>query len=106
MSTTAATAPTAYSRIEALGVCLPAAVQTTSRLAAQVPGLGEVDIERITGIAERRVYDPEPAAGKTRWGWPWPPPRFTARLERVVRNLTLAQLCAHLTDAAREEAAA
>ncbi|MGP3691582.1 amino acid adenylation domain-containing protein [Streptomyces sp. IBSNAI002] len=31
---------------------------------------------------------------------------FTGRLDRLVRNLTLGQLCAHLTAAAREEAAA
>ncbi|WP_030387772.1 3-oxoacyl-ACP synthase III family protein [Streptomyces sp. NRRL S-241] len=61
-------ATTAYSRIEALGSCLPAAVQTTPRLAALVPGLGEVDIEKITGITERRVYDPEPAAGEDSFG--------------------------------------
>lgn len=59
---------TAHSRIEALGVCLPAAVQTTPQLAALVAGLGEVDIEKITGIAERRVYDPEPAAGEDSFG--------------------------------------
>ncbi|CAM5657411.1 3-oxoacyl-ACP synthase III family protein [Streptomyces avidinii] len=59
---------TAYSRIEALGVYLPAAVQTTDQLSALVPGLGEVDIEKITGIAERRVHDPEPAAGEDSFG--------------------------------------
>ncbi|MFI7359024.1 3-oxoacyl-ACP synthase III family protein [Streptomyces avidinii] len=59
---------TAHSRIEALGVYLPAAVQTTPQLAALVPGLGEVDIEKITGIAERRVHDPEPAAGEDSFG--------------------------------------
>ncbi|WP_314245088.1 3-oxoacyl-ACP synthase III family protein [Streptomyces kutzneri] len=59
---------TAYSRIEALGLCLPATVQTTPQLAALVPGLGEVDIEKVTGITERRVYDPEPAAGEDSFG--------------------------------------
>ncbi len=32
--------------------------------------------------------------------------RFTGRLDRLVRNLTLEQLCGHLTAAAREEASA
>ncbi|WP_329403796.1 3-oxoacyl-ACP synthase [Streptomyces virginiae] len=59
---------TAHSRIEALGLCLPAAVQTTPQLAALVPGLGDVDIEKITGITERRVYDPEPDAGEDSFG--------------------------------------
>ncbi len=59
---------TAYSRIEALGIRLPATVQTTPQLAALVPGLGEVDIEKITGIAERRVYDPEPAVREDSFG--------------------------------------
>ncbi|MEV0416382.1 3-oxoacyl-[acyl-carrier-protein] synthase III C-terminal domain-containing protein [Streptomyces sp. NPDC050448] len=59
---------TAYSRIASLGVRLPAAVQTTPQLAARVPGLGDVDIEKITGIAERRVCDPDPAAGEDSFG--------------------------------------
>ncbi|MFE2146119.1 3-oxoacyl-ACP synthase III family protein [Streptomyces sp. NPDC059456] len=59
---------TAHSRIASLGARLPATVQTTPQLAALVPGLGDVDIEKITGIAERRVCDPDPAAGEDSFG--------------------------------------
>lgn len=59
---------TAYSRIASLGTRLPATVQTTPQLAALVPGLGDADIEKITGIAERRVCDPDPAAGEDSFG--------------------------------------
>ncbi|MFE5698995.1 3-oxoacyl-ACP synthase III family protein, partial [Streptomyces erythrochromogenes] len=59
---------TAYSRIESMGVCLPTGVQTTPQLAATIRGNGGVDIEKITGIAERRVYNPEPAAGEDSFG--------------------------------------
>ncbi|MCB5182831.1 3-oxoacyl-ACP synthase III family protein [Streptomyces antimicrobicus] len=52
------------SRIEALGAYLPATRQTTRELSARTPGLGDVDIERITGVAERRVHDPQPGAGE------------------------------------------
>ncbi|MEU3771872.1 3-oxoacyl-ACP synthase [Streptomyces sp. NPDC032472] len=56
------------SRIEALGAFLPAGVLTTPELAALAPGLGGADVERITGVAERRVHDPDPAAGEDSFG--------------------------------------
>lgn len=46
-----------YSRFEALGACLPSAVQSSADLAAQVTEVPRLFLERITGVAERRVAD-------------------------------------------------
>ncbi|MBW5486570.1 3-oxoacyl-ACP synthase III family protein [Streptomyces bambusae] len=56
------------SRIEALGAYLPETVLTTRELSGEAPGLGDVDVERITGIEERRVHDPDPEAGEDSFG--------------------------------------
>ncbi|CAL9644990.1 3-oxoacyl-[acyl-carrier-protein] synthase 3 protein 1 (plasmid) [Streptomyces sp. enrichment culture] len=56
------------SRIEALGAFLPAGRETNDELRAKVPNLGDADVRRITGIAERRVHDPDPAAGEDSFG--------------------------------------
>ncbi|MGW5346611.1 3-oxoacyl-ACP synthase III family protein [Streptomyces sp. HUAS TT3] len=56
------------SRIEALGAFLPAGSQTNDEIRAEAPGLGDADVERITGIAERRVHDPDPTAGEDSFG--------------------------------------
>ncbi|MEV6567952.1 3-oxoacyl-ACP synthase III family protein [Streptomyces kronopolitis] len=56
------------SRLEALGAYLPPTVQTTAELVAQVSGTQEFDLERITGVAERRVHDPRPEAGEDSYG--------------------------------------
>ncbi|MFK0222893.1 3-oxoacyl-ACP synthase III family protein [Streptomyces vinaceus] len=57
-----------HSRIEAIGAYLPEGLQTTEELHAQTPKLGDADVERITGIAERRVHDPDPAAREDSFG--------------------------------------
>lgn len=56
------------SRLEALGAYLPPTVQTTAELVAQVSGTQEFDLQRITGVAERRVHDPRPEAGEDSYG--------------------------------------
>jgi 3-oxoacyl-[acyl-carrier-protein] synthase-3 len=56
------------SRFEALGACLPPTVLSTEDLVAQVTGVPELDLQRITGVAERRVYDPRPDAGEDSYG--------------------------------------
>lgn len=55
-------------RIESLGAFLPAGLQTNEQLRLETPNLGSADVERITGIAERRVHDPDPAAGEDSFG--------------------------------------
>ncbi|MFD0278047.1 3-oxoacyl-ACP synthase III family protein [Kitasatospora sp. NPDC127111] len=56
------------SRFEALGAYLPETVRSTPELVASVTGLPDVDLERITGVAERRVYDPRPEAREDSFG--------------------------------------
>ncbi|MGX1850037.1 3-oxoacyl-ACP synthase [Streptomyces sp. NBC_01456] len=56
------------SRLEALGAYLPPTVQTTAELVAQVSGTQEFDLQRITGVAERRVHDHRPEAGEDSYG--------------------------------------
>ncbi|NLU76232.1 3-oxoacyl-ACP synthase [Streptomyces sp. HNM0575] len=56
------------SRFEALGAYLPPTVQTTEELVAQVSGAQDFDLQRITGVAERRVHDPRPEAGEDSYG--------------------------------------
>ncbi|MEV6319095.1 3-oxoacyl-[acyl-carrier-protein] synthase III C-terminal domain-containing protein [Streptomyces sp. NPDC051776] len=56
------------SRFEALGAYLPPAVLPTPELVAQVTGVPDLDLQRITGVAERRVYDPRPEAGEDSYG--------------------------------------
>ncbi|MFF0220218.1 3-oxoacyl-ACP synthase III family protein [Streptomyces vinaceus] len=56
------------SRLEALGAYVPSTVQTTSELVDRVAGPREFDLRRITGIEERRVYDPRPEAGEDCYG--------------------------------------
>ncbi|MEU3985787.1 3-oxoacyl-[acyl-carrier-protein] synthase III C-terminal domain-containing protein [Streptomyces sp. NPDC026672] len=43
-------------------------MQSTSELVAQVTGVPRLPVERITGVAERRVADPDPAAGEDSFG--------------------------------------
>ncbi|MEU2718406.1 3-oxoacyl-[acyl-carrier-protein] synthase III C-terminal domain-containing protein [Streptomyces sp. NPDC007205] len=57
-----------HSRLEALGAFLPPTVQSTPELVARVAGAPEFDLHRITGVAERRVYDPRPEAGEDSYG--------------------------------------
>lgn len=63
------TTSTRSSRFEALGAYLPPTVLSTADLLARVSGTPDVDLERITGVAERRVYDPSPQAGRTPMAW-------------------------------------
>ncbi|MFE3598973.1 3-oxoacyl-ACP synthase III family protein [Streptomyces sp. NPDC059142] len=53
------------SRFEALGTCLPAAVQPTSELVATITG-ANVPLERVTGVTARRVADAD--AGEDSFG--------------------------------------
>ncbi|MDH6119827.1 3-oxoacyl-ACP synthase III family protein [Kitasatospora sp. GAS204B] len=62
------TTSTRSSRFEALGAYLPPTVLSTADLLARVSGTPDVDLERITGVAERRVYDPSPQAGEDSYG--------------------------------------
>ncbi|MGP3948186.1 3-oxoacyl-ACP synthase III family protein [Streptomyces sp. 7N604] len=64
MTTTAARS----SRFEALGAYLPPTVLPTPDLVAQVTAVPELDLQRITGVTERRVYDPRPEAGEDSYG--------------------------------------
>ncbi|MFJ2173999.1 3-oxoacyl-ACP synthase III family protein [Streptomyces sp. NPDC087851] len=48
---------TRASRFESLGTYLPAAVQPTSELVAGIAGAPKLPLERITGVAARRVAD-------------------------------------------------
>ncbi|MFE3863036.1 3-oxoacyl-ACP synthase III family protein [Streptomyces goshikiensis] len=52
------------SRMEALGAHIPARTLTTRELTGRMETLRDVDVQRITGVAERRVADPDPAAGE------------------------------------------
>ncbi|MEU9131379.1 3-oxoacyl-[acyl-carrier-protein] synthase III C-terminal domain-containing protein [Kitasatospora sp. NPDC048540] len=56
------------SRFEALGAYMPPTVRSTGELLASVTAMPDVDLERITGVAERRVYDPRPEAGEDSFG--------------------------------------
>lgn len=56
------------SRLEALGAFLPPTVQSTPDLVAQVTGVPGLDLQGITGVAERRVYDARPAAHEDSYG--------------------------------------
>ncbi|MDH6125845.1 3-oxoacyl-[acyl-carrier-protein] synthase III C-terminal domain-containing protein [Kitasatospora sp. GP82] len=56
------------SRFEALGAYLPSTVQSTPDLVASVVRPPDVDLEHITGVAERRVYDRRPEAGEDSYG--------------------------------------
>lgn len=47
---------------------LPPTVLPTPELVAQVTGVPGLDLERITGVTERRVYDPRPEAGEDSYG--------------------------------------
>lgn len=58
----------ANSRLEALGAHIPETVLTTSELARSAPALRDVDVERITGVARRRLYNPDPEAGEDSLG--------------------------------------
>ncbi len=60
--------PTWHSRFEALGSYLPPSVQTTAELTASVVQAPDVELERITGVARRRVYDPRPEAAEDSYG--------------------------------------
>ncbi|MER8184433.1 3-oxoacyl-[acyl-carrier-protein] synthase III C-terminal domain-containing protein [Kitasatospora sp. NPDC094015] len=56
------------SRFEALGAYLPPTVLSTPALVASVTGAPDVDLARITGVTERRVYDRRPEAGEDSYG--------------------------------------
>ncbi|MFJ1703808.1 3-oxoacyl-ACP synthase III family protein [Kitasatospora sp. NPDC088346] len=56
------------SRFEALGAHLPTTVRSTPDLVASVERLPDVDLARITGVTERRVYDRRPEAGEDSYG--------------------------------------
>ncbi|GAB2698632.1 3-oxoacyl-ACP synthase III family protein [Kitasatospora kifunensis] len=62
------TSDVGYSRFEALGAYLPPAIQSTPDLVASVAQVPDVPLERITGVRERRVYDPRPEAGEDSYG--------------------------------------
>ncbi|MFJ8159053.1 3-oxoacyl-ACP synthase III family protein [Streptomyces sp. NPDC094468] len=59
---------TRSSRLEALGAFLPPTVLSTSDLVSQVTGVPELDLQRITGVTQRRVYDPRPEAHEDSYG--------------------------------------
>ena len=44
-------------RLESVGRCLPATRRTTSELMASTRHQTKIDLERLTGIRERRVAD-------------------------------------------------
>ncbi|MFI9270842.1 3-oxoacyl-ACP synthase III family protein [Kitasatospora sp. NPDC052896] len=57
------------SRFEALGAYLPPGIQSTPELVASVAAhLPDLDLEGITGVAQRRVRDPRPTAGEDSLG--------------------------------------
>ncbi|MEU8567103.1 3-oxoacyl-[acyl-carrier-protein] synthase III C-terminal domain-containing protein [Streptomyces pathocidini] len=65
----AAPAPdTRSSRFESLGAYLPPHVLPTSALVDRVAGVPGLELERITGVRERRVYDRRPEAGEDSYG--------------------------------------
>lgn len=47
---------------------MPATTLTTRELIGRTPNLRGVDVERITGVAERRTYDPRPETGEDSFG--------------------------------------
>ncbi|MFJ3173930.1 3-oxoacyl-ACP synthase III family protein [Streptomyces roseus] len=53
-----------HSRLEALGAHLPETVMTNRELTEGMSAVRDADLRRITGIAERRVCDPDPAAAE------------------------------------------
>ncbi|MEV6951180.1 3-oxoacyl-[acyl-carrier-protein] synthase III C-terminal domain-containing protein [Streptomyces sp. NPDC051183] len=53
-----------FSRLEALGAHIPQTVMTTRELTEGISAVHDVDLQRITGVAERRVYNPDPQAGE------------------------------------------
>ncbi|MGW6977736.1 3-oxoacyl-ACP synthase III family protein [Streptomyces sp. NPDC054952] len=54
--------------MESIGSHVPATTLTTRELTGRSPNLRDVDVERITGVAERRVYDPRPEIGEDSFG--------------------------------------
>lgn len=52
------------SRLEALGAHIPETVMTTGELTEGISAVRDVDLQRITGVAERRAYNPDPDAGE------------------------------------------
>ncbi|WP_327070500.1 3-oxoacyl-ACP synthase III family protein [Kitasatospora sp. NBC_01302] len=62
------TSDAGHSRFEALGAYLPPTIQSTPELVATVVNVPDVPLERITGVRERRVYDPRPEAGEDSYG--------------------------------------
>ncbi|MFF1748215.1 3-oxoacyl-ACP synthase III family protein, partial [Streptomyces mirabilis] len=70
------------SRFEALGAYLPPTIQPTSDLVAQVTGVPGLELERITGIVERRVSDRRPGAGEDSFGLALRAARDTLRSSR------------------------
>ncbi|MFJ7205773.1 3-oxoacyl-ACP synthase III family protein [Streptomyces sp. NPDC098789] len=56
------------SRLEALGAHIPAGTLTTRDLIGRTESLHGVDVQRITGVVERRVADPAPEAGEDSFG--------------------------------------
>ncbi|MFE9258340.1 3-oxoacyl-ACP synthase III family protein [Streptomyces sp. NPDC006879] len=57
-----------YSRLEAIGTHIPETVLTTEELTGCSEELRDVDVRRITGVAERRVCNPDPEVGEDSFG--------------------------------------
>ncbi|MFG2395112.1 3-oxoacyl-ACP synthase III family protein [Streptomyces lavendulae] len=53
------------SRLEALGAHVPETVMTTRQLAEGISAIRDTDLQRITGVAERRVYHRDPGVAES-----------------------------------------
>jgi 3-oxoacyl-[acyl-carrier-protein] synthase-3 len=60
--------PSPSSRFEGFGGYLPAAVRTTSDLVRELQLSSPLPVQAVTGVAQRRVYDPRPEAGEDSFG--------------------------------------